>query len=1032
LIEGHPHGWPSTAFVRAESPFASHLSARSLAFPRSSRQIPAVPHPATLVTAVDSTLAAALSDRYVIERELGRGGMATVYLARDLRHDRPVALKLLHPELAATLGPERFQREIRLTARLDHPHILPVLDSGTAAGQLWYTMPYVRGESLRDRLRRESQLPIELALEITRQVASALDYAHREGVVHRDLKPENILLSEGQARVADFGVAKALALDGEELTVTGLAVGTPAYMSPEQATGSAVDARTDVYALGTVLYEMLAGNPPFTGRAHYALLAAHATEAPDPISKRRPSTSSRVAAVVMRCLEKNPADRPQTAAALLAELGTITTPESVSTVGTEVRKGSSVVGRQAWRVGIGLATLLLAGLVAVFWPRTTGAKSLDPNLVAVVPFRIAGADPSLAYLREGMLDLLAAKLTGDGGPRAADPRSVMSVWRRQVGDEQRDLPQDSAMLLARQLGAGRLLLGGIVGTGHRLVINASLLEVPGGGARAEANVAGSPDSLGVMIDRLTGELLAREAGEATQRVAELTTTSLPALRAYLQGQAAYRRGRYEEAVGWFERALNQDSTFALGALGLVYAGIWEAPATSLRAISIASRLRERLSARDRVILAAIAGSRYPAPYPFVQHIAGWERATEVLWDSPEAWYQLGDVLFHRAPVTDIGWRLQRAAAAFRRALELDSTFSAPLDHLVEIAVLTGDTAAVRHLGKLYVERFPESELADFVRWRMTVVLGIDSVRAGLRSEFDRMNIRSLTRIVALAQLSGIGLEDVEPAATALRREARLRTDDPEGAHWTLAGLALNQGRPSEAREAVEATGEFGTARQVLWNHVLNALLGEGDSAAAANAVRDLLRGIRATPAKPTDRAELNVDLCMLGLWQVHRTEWESARRMMARMLEPGVVAEVVPAWAPSQVCAAVIDASIAVGRKRTNARPALARADSLVSVGWFTSAPLNLILARLWEAEGDLPRALRAVRRSEYDDPTGPAYLGTRLRTEGRIAALAGDRGAAVRAYTHYLKLVNRPEPRVQPLVADVRKELARLVGEDR
>jgi len=162
------------------------------------------------VTAVDSTLAAALRDSYIIERELGRGGMAVVYLARDLRHDRPVALKLLHPELAVSLGPERFQREIRLTARLDHPHILSVLDSGTSAGRLWYTMPYVRGESLRDRLQRDGQLSVDLSLDIARQVTSALDYAHREGVVHRDLKPENILLSEGQARVADFGVAKAI------------------------------------------------------------------------------------------------------------------------------------------------------------------------------------------------------------------------------------------------------------------------------------------------------------------------------------------------------------------------------------------------------------------------------------------------------------------------------------------------------------------------------------------------------------------------------------------------------------------------------------------------------------------------------------------------------------------------------------------------------------------------------------------------------------------------------------------------------
>jgi hypothetical protein len=198
-------------------------------------------------------------------------------------------------------------------------------------------------------------------------------------------------------------------------------------------------------------------------------------------------------------------------------------------------------------------------------------------------------------------------------------------------------------------------------------------------------------------------------------------------------------------------------------------------------------------------------------------------------------------------------------------------------------------------------------------------------------------------------------------------------------------------------------------------------------------VRDLLRDIRETPERrQTGRAVLNVDLCVLGLWQVQRAEWESAHRMLARLLEPGVAAEVIPPWTPSHVCAAVIDASIAVGRKRTDAGPVLTRADSLVSAGWFTSAPLNLILARLWEAEGDLPRALRAVRRSEYDDPTGPAYLGTRLRTEGRIAALAGDRDAAVRAYTHYLKLVNRPEPRIQPLISEVRTELARLVGEGR
>ena len=227
-------------------------------------------------------LQSGLADRYRLERELGRGGMATVYLARDIRHKRPVALKVLHPELGAVLGTERFLREVETAAGLQHPHILPVFDSGEAAGRLWYTMPYVEGESLRDRLRREVQLPVEDAVRLTREVAEALDYAHRHGVVHRDIKPDNILLTEGHASVADFGIAKAVSTaGGEALTQTGTAVGTPAYMSPEQASpGAPLDGRSDVYSLGCVLYEMLAGEPPFTGPSSQAIIARHCADPP--------------------------------------------------------------------------------------------------------------------------------------------------------------------------------------------------------------------------------------------------------------------------------------------------------------------------------------------------------------------------------------------------------------------------------------------------------------------------------------------------------------------------------------------------------------------------------------------------------------------------------------------------------------------------------------------------------------------------------------------------------------------------------
>src|SRR3954464_6917742 len=223
----------------------------------------------------------AFSDSYTIDRELGRGGMATVFLAQDTKHERVVAIKVLHPDLAASLGSDRFLREIKLAARLNHPHILPLFDSGEADGFLYYVMPFIEGESLRDRLRREKQLPVDEAMRIATEVASALDYAHRHGVIHRDIKPENILLHDGQALVADFGIALAASKAGTRMTETGMSLGTPHYMSPEQAMGERdLDARSDVYALGCVTYEILTGEPPFSGPTAQAIVAKIMTSEP--------------------------------------------------------------------------------------------------------------------------------------------------------------------------------------------------------------------------------------------------------------------------------------------------------------------------------------------------------------------------------------------------------------------------------------------------------------------------------------------------------------------------------------------------------------------------------------------------------------------------------------------------------------------------------------------------------------------------------------------------------------------------------
>jgi serine/threonine-protein kinase len=282
-------------------------------------------------------LTTALADRYAIEREIGSGGMATVFLAEDLKHRRSVAIKTLRPELAATLGPERFLREIEIAARLDHPHILPLYDSGIAGGELYYVMPYVEGETLRQRLLREGQLPVEEALRIAWEIADALSYAHSRDVVHRDIKPENVLLAGDHARVADFGIARAISVAGsDQLTGTGMSVGTPAYMSPEQASGAErLDGRSDIYSLGCVLYEMLAGDPPFTGSNPQAILARKLTGTAPGLRLVREALPGRIEQLALKALERVPADRFATAAQFAEALRADLVPGAVRSAATE-------------------------------------------------------------------------------------------------------------------------------------------------------------------------------------------------------------------------------------------------------------------------------------------------------------------------------------------------------------------------------------------------------------------------------------------------------------------------------------------------------------------------------------------------------------------------------------------------------------------------------------------------------------------------------------------------------------------------
>ena len=320
----------------------------------------------TILSPVSSTdrLRDALAERYRIERELGAGGMATVYLAHDLKHDREVAIKVVHQELAAALGGERFLAEIKTTARLQHPHILPLLDSGEACGTLYYVMPFVAGESLRDRLNREKQLPIEDAIRIAREVADALGYAHSHGIVHRDIKPENVLLQGNHAAVADFGIALAVqSAGGTRLTQTGLSLGTPNYMSPEQAMGDkTIDARSDIYALGAVTYEMLTGEAPFTGATVQAIVAKVLSDRPRPPSMVRDTVPPEVEAAVLKALAKLPADRFASASAFASAL---TAPVTVTS--RAPLAAAAGAGARRWQfvsAALGLIALALAAVLA--------------------------------------------------------------------------------------------------------------------------------------------------------------------------------------------------------------------------------------------------------------------------------------------------------------------------------------------------------------------------------------------------------------------------------------------------------------------------------------------------------------------------------------------------------------------------------------------------------------------------------------------------------------------------------------------
>jgi serine/threonine-protein kinase len=957
-----------------------------------------------------------LAERYRLTRELGRGGMATVYLVHDLKHDRPVALKVLHPELAATLGPGRFLREIRIAARLRHPHIVPLYDSGEADGLLYYVMPYVEGESLRDRLRREPRLPVGESLGIAREVADALTHAHERELVHRDIKPENILLEAGHALVADFGIARAVggAATTQLTTATGFAIGTPAYMSPEQALGDVVDARSDVYALGCVLYEMLAGEPPFGALTAQASIARRLTEPAPAIRQIRDSVPAGVEQAIMVALARAPADRFPSATAfrdaLVAGPGVPDRPERADApAGRRIPPRPTVLATTALVVVmlVGAATALQR-LARVPGRGPPTAAAAVPG-VAVLPFRTVGADPELWH--EGIVDMLSYDLDGLGQLRKIDPVSVLTGWRRMGGSASNALTADDAREVGRRLGSRYVVTGKALQTGADVQLIAEVQDVESGKMRGAVRVTGPADSASSLVDALTrellrGNLLPTDGEYQPPSLTRATTSSLPALKAYLAGEREYRIAQWKHALRYYQQAIELDSNFAAAFLRAGQACGYGLCSDSVageydrRVLKLVDQLPDRDAKRIRAAGDVEALEAFTATYP----------------DDLEAWIALGESYFHH-----FGGATLRSTEAYRgaftRAVRLLPYYGEAYGHLIEDAFLRLDSLDAQRLidGHVALGGHPSCsyQVSHDLVWgtaaaRERAMAVLDTVALG-----ECVQTPLATPPHVLDRMAQIYADAADTATQAGYRKFALSR---------LLQVRIPNGQITAARRALARMADVPvTDKSVARWAVQLHLSGFPDSSAARRAARVL-----AAQAAPTDYFWLGALAISEGRW----SDVEAARRALGRQTE-SVEAGQSPPGANARAYAAALGAYAGLVRGDRTGRAGFDSA--LVRLPVFGNdiqqpqVYLRYQVGKLLFEDGrpgDAERYFRGFMPYDFFY-TSPAELYL-----GRIAEARGRREEAVTHYARFVRWWRYADEPLRPQWEEARQALSRLVGE--